>query len=274
MKRIIGVGLALLLLVIVVLFASIDPLIKAAIEREASHATGASTRVQSLDLAILAGQLDMRNLVVENPSGEYETPYFFRLDSLDLAMKPTSLFQPTVRIPRIVIDGAQLNLERAGGMSNFGAILDHIKQLGGAEEAKPAPKAEKGKRFIVGDLELKGISARVVLAKELGERGQVRTTLPAIRLYNVGAKSGGVTLRQLATLIVQNLLDAVRKSGVLPPELQQQLTRSLEQIHNLRGTIREQTERAKEKVEERAKGTAEQEKKKLLEKGKELLQGK
>jgi hypothetical protein len=273
MKRFIGVALALVLLAIVVLFAAIDPLVKAAVERGASHATGVSTRVQSLDLALLAGQLDMRDLVVANPSGGYESPYFFQLDSLVLAVKPTSLLQPTVNIPRFVIDGAQLNLERAGGKANFTAILDHIKQLGGTGEAKPAPKAEKGKRFIIGDLELKGISAHVVLAKELKGRGQVRTTLPTIRLHDVGSKSGGVTLQQLATLIVQNLLDAVKKSGVLPAELQQQLTRSLEQIRNLRGTISEQTERAKEKVEERAKGAVEQEKKKLLEKGKQLLQG-
>ena len=273
MKRIIGVGLALLLLAIVVLFASIDPLVKAAVERGASHATGVSTRVQSLDLTLLGGQLDMRDLVVANPAGEYQSPYFFQLNSLVLAVKPTSLLQSTVRIPRFIIDGAQLNLEHAGGKTNFGTILDHIKQLGGTGTAKPAPKTEKGKRFIIGELELKGISAQIALTRQLGERGQARATLPTIRMRDVGAKSGGITLQQLSALIVQKLLDGVKNSGILPAQLQQQLTRSLEQVRTLRGTIQEQTERAKEKVEERAKGAAEQEEKKLLEKGKELLPG-
>lgn len=270
MKRIISVGLALLLLAIVVVFASIDPLVKAAVERGTTHATGVSARVQSLDLALLAGQLDMRDLVVANPAGEYDSPYFFRLDSLVLAVKPASLLRPTVHIPRFVIDGAQLNLERAGGSTNFGMILDHIRQLG-AGEAKPAtPTGGKEKRFIIGELELRNISAQMVLAKSLGKRGGAHAMLPAIHLRDVGAKSGGVTLQQLAALIVRDLLDAVRKSGILPAELQQQITRSLDEIGSLRGI----SQRAKEATKERAGEAAEEEKQKLLEKGKKLLQGK
>ncbi len=259
--------LLVLVVAAVVLWLSLDGIAKRAVERGTTYATGVPTRVGDLQLGLISGELALQDMRIANPEG-YEADHFLALQALDVGVHPRSLLEPVVRVPRLTIDGVQLNLERAGRRSNFNEILDNVRRLG--DEPKD-PQAEPQKRFIVDELRIEGVQAKAIFAPELGERGRTRVQVPAIALDAIGADSGGVTMAQLAGIVAKEVLDQVVNSGMLPGDLQEQLGSALGRVQNLEGEARQEVEKQRKQLEEEAGRAIEEQRERLLEEGRQLL---
>ena len=270
MKKFLIILTALIIVVVAGLYLGIDVIVKRAIEEGTGYATGVPTSVRRVDVGLASGQMDIGRLEVGNPPG-YESPYFLQLNALSLAVKPRTLLNPTIHVPTFTVEGAQVNVERAGRTSNLSAILENLQRFGDepGEGGQPPANGEPGPqtRFIIDRLRINDVTARALLAQELGKDAAVEVSVPPITLQNIGADSGGVTVGQLAALITRELLTAVSRELELPADLEQQLQRHLEQVQDLEGTARKE-------VEERAREELERNKKELLEKGRELLEPK
>lgn len=247
-KRLFALGFVLVLLVIGgVVFAvmNINSLAKKGIETGGTYALGTNTTLQSADVGILGGTFAMSGLNVANPPG-YKAPSFLSLGSGGVAVSFNSLSKPVVELPKLSLDNLNVALEKSGGKANFNVILDHIKkvadQAGGAGGSGGSSSGGGGgeKKFVVNELLLTNIKISVDLIGGPAELTKVNIPIDEIKLTNVG-KTGtgvggtGVTMSQLASIIVQAVLAAAadKGGGILPADLLGDLQGGLAGLGNL-----------------------------------------
>jgi hypothetical protein len=208
-----GVGL-LLIALLAIAFFSIDRIGGTLIERGTSYALGVETRVGFVRISPLTGSIRVRNLTVANPQG-FESPHFVKMGRARLDVSLGTLREDTVNVPLFRLDGVELVLERDAGRTNYGAILRNMQRFESSDPTPPAAAGEAGaeKRFVVHDVVIRDVEARIDMAKEIGDAGKLVARIPEIRLRNIGS-GNGVELTQLTNIIVKAVLEAVAKNGV------------------------------------------------------------
>lgn len=219
MRVVIGIAVAVLVLLLLALgglILYIDRVAEVAIERAGTAALGTETSVGSVAIGLLSGDFSLKGLEVANPPG-FEKGAFLSLDGGRANLDLGSLRTDTVRVPEIALDGVTVLLIRSGGKTNYATILESASGTGGRA---PAEAEQPGKRFVVEQLRIRDVTARVQLAAAAGKLTELEVKVPSIELENVGTETGGVPLRRLATVVVGAVIDAVmRKRGQLPAEL-------------------------------------------------------
>lgn len=254
-KKLVYAALGLVLLFVlgvVVVFMSIDSIAKRAIEKGGTYALGTDTSVSSVSVGVFKGEFSLSSLKVANPtSGEkFASPHFLTLGKGATAVSLSTIRQPTVEIPTLTLNDIDAYIERKGSATNYGTILDHLKQVTGGD--KPAPAATDEKKFVIHELKLTNITIHVdvsaaVLPGGLGSVGDAvgsmtKVTIPIekIELKDVG-KTGeglggsGVTMSQLSGIIVKAVLDAAARNGggLIPGDLLGDLNGKLSSLTNL-----------------------------------------
>ena len=238
MKKILGIILVLILLMIGGAFYYIDSILKTAVEKGGTVAVGTPTIVNSVNLGLFSGKLDMEGLTVGNPQG-FETPHFLQMKKFFVAVKLNSLIKDRVQVSAIVLDGLNINLEkkRQSRETNVQEILNHLKTLDTGKKKEPGKKEtgkKSGKKITVDLLEIKNVSAVAIFAPALGEKGKVEIKVPDQTIKNIGSDNKGLTLEELSVLIVSKVLDAIAKSGQgLPLDFKNQLDTGLQQIKGM-----------------------------------------
>ncbi len=232
-------GVALVLIaVLAIVFFSIDRIGGTLIERGASYALGVDTRVGFVRIGLLPGSIRVGSLTVENPPG-FESPHFVKLGRARLDVSLGTLLEDIVVVPLFSLDGVDLVLERDAGKTNYGAILRNLNRFESSDPTPPAAAGEAGaeKKFVVHELVIRDVEARLAWAKELGEAGKLVAHIPEIRLSNIGS-GAGVGLPQLMDIIIKAVLGAVAKHGVgLPGVMLRELRAGLGGLSKLPGGI-------------------------------------
>jgi hypothetical protein len=231
-KRLFALGFVLVVLVIggvVLAVMNINSLAKAGIEKGGTYALGTNTTLRSANVGILDGTFSMNGLNVANPPG-YKSPAFLSLGSGGVAVSFNTLSKPVVELPKLSLDNLNVALEKSGGKANFNVILDHIKQVadqaGGGGSSSGGSSGGGEKKFVVNELALTNIKISVDLIGGPGDLTKVNIPIDEIKLTNVG-KTGtgvggtGVTMSQLASIIVEAVLAAAadKGGGILPADI-------------------------------------------------------
>jgi len=214
--RLASAALLLLVAALVGFYAYIDVIAGEAIEAGASHALGVDTTVGFARVGLLSGAFRIGGLKVENPSG-FESRHLLTVDDARLAVALDSLRHEVVSIPRFVLEGVAVDLEKAGGRTNYGVILAHLEhtQRGDAKRAPVAPERKaSGKRFVVKELVIRSLSAHVANNEALGVIGGIDVLVPEMRVTNIGSAGGrGVTMAELTRIIVTVVFDSIARYG-------------------------------------------------------------
>ncbi|MCD6405249.1 MAG: hypothetical protein J7M19_05450 [Planctomycetes bacterium] len=203
---------------VVIAALSLDRLAKAALEKGATSALGTETTVESLDLSVSGGSLQLAGLDVSNPDG-FPQGNLLQLASAAIAFDIASLLSDTVEIREIVLDAPVLGLHQKGLDTNLAVVLKNA----GAKEPANARKAgqpaggerssKPGKGFKI-DL-IKITNAR--LEYRLSGAAPVKLDLPDIELKDLSDKDGGPLL--LADVFSQVLTSMAASAGRLPGNL-------------------------------------------------------
>ena len=88
-KIILRVGLGLLVLIVLLVLLGwlmIDSLAEKAVETGAGYALGVETRVDSMNVSLLAGSVTMKDMTVANPEG-FDSEHLFHMGNFDLYMR-------------------------------------------------------------------------------------------------------------------------------------------------------------------------------------------
>lgn len=236
MKKVLIAAIALVVLVIaivVISFLSIDSIAKAAIEKGGTYALGVPTTLDSANVGIMAGKFSMSGLKVANPAGGYTSPAFLSLGSGGVSVSFTTLKQPVVELPTFSLENLDVSLEKKDSKANYAVILDNLNKLkaasGGGGASKPAPSSDSEKRFVIKELLLRNIKISVDLIGgpgAIGKLTKINIPIDEIKLENVGQTGTGVggtgvTMSQLASIIVQAVLAAAadKGGGLLPADI-------------------------------------------------------
>ncbi|HUO08471.1 MAG TPA: hypothetical protein VM008_09255 [Phycisphaerae bacterium] len=141
LRRIILGFVAILILLVVVLYFSLDTLVRFGVEKGASIATGQTTSLQSAKVSILGGSLELSGLDIDNPAG-YSKNKLLSMKDCKSSAQISSLLTNDIVIPEIDIDGLDVLLEQNGLKSNLADVLavskSHTAAAGGSSAPTPS----------------------------------------------------------------------------------------------------------------------------------------
>lgn len=267
---IVGLIVAVLVGAVAVGILFIDGIARAAIERGGNYALQVETRVASVDVGLTSGEFAMSGLTVANPDG-FDAPRFLELGSGGMSVSLGTLRSDVVEIPRIALDDLGVVLERRGGRSNYGTIVDNLRRLSaetGEEPPAEEPPLKEGKTFVVDEVVVSNIAVTVDFVPQGGELTTVDVAIDEVRVTDIG--KGGqdpVAMAELVGIIVQAVLQAVadKGGGIVPVDILQDLEGQLDRLPSLASSgvgmaveLSEETQRAIEEglqgAEEAARG--------------------
>ncbi|HSG89553.1 MAG TPA: AsmA family protein [Pseudomonadales bacterium] len=210
----IGLGVLLLLVVIgvVVLTLNLDRTIKSAVESVGPTYTGTEVRLDSVSLSLLAGRAELKGLVVGQPEGYVSTAAegesSVRVGTVSVSLEPMSVFEDTIIIREVLIDGASINaIVRGTRDNNLQAILDHVESVTGPTDSAPADAP--GKQVIIDHLVFSGASATATV----GTLPAVAVRVPDLVLDDIGREQGGASIGRVLEQVLQPLVGAIVRAA-------------------------------------------------------------
>jgi hypothetical protein len=225
MRKLVKIAIAVVVLLIVALVAlylAIDSVAKAGIEKGGTYALGVSTRVNGVGVSLLRGRFTMDRLEIDNPKG-YRSALLAKSGRWTVDVKTGSLFGDTVVIPRIEVDGIEVNVERRPGGNNISDVIENVKRLSSGEK-------KEGRKLKIDSIVIRNVTAHVQVLAVGGDASVITVQVPLIELKNVGSESsGGVIVSdlvaQLFPAIVAGILE--KGKGAIPVDLARDLTNSV-----------------------------------------------
>lgn len=209
--------LAVVLLALLALgaaFLFLDPIVKTAVEKGASYATGVPVALDDADVRPTGGALELGRLHVANPQG-FTTPHFLLLGRAYAKWDNGSVFSDQLKIKELTIDGIDVNLERGSNGSNWGAILANLEKLsGGKQDPGETPSEGSKKSLHVDRIEVRNVKLSLTLPGVPVVGGTRSLELPPIVIENYD--SDGSTMELVAKLtrtVISAVLSQATKSG-------------------------------------------------------------
>lgn len=219
LKKRYKVLLGILAVLVVVLGAAIlwiDQIARAAVESAGESAMGVRTSLEKMSLRPLAGKGSMDGLVIGNPEG-FETPHFMALGHGAVALELGSLFEDTVVVPSLRLEGLDVNLEKGDRGANYEVILANLKK----GEEPPPEEAAEGKKFVIREVVMRDIRVQTDVTLAGKKLSTVELEIEEIRLENVGSETtaGSLLSGLMGKLVVATLRAVVQQGGKVLPEV-------------------------------------------------------
>jgi len=186
------------------LWTNLDWIVKNAIERYGSQATGTSVRVDRVALRVAQGKGAIEGLTVANPPG-YSAPHLLSLSGISVRMAPRTIASNPVVIDDIRIAAPLVVYEMNDGRV---ANIDVLKKsLGADQPATTGTRSTKG-------------------AKDEGTRLRIRRLVIEnakvdVRIAALGGKSRTLALARL------EMTDIGGRNGALPEQVAKQIVAAL-----------------------------------------------
>ena len=205
----------LLIVALVAVYYYLDTIVKEGINRYVPPITGTTASVEDVDLSLLKGRVEIKNLQIGNPKG-YSTNDIFRLGNVQVLFDPKTVLDDKIIIKSVVISGTQVSAEMKNLHSfdnNVSALQANIDSYLGTSNKKttatpakqPVQKQSGGKKVIVKDLKVNDTSL------SLGVSGQTITIpLPDIHKTGIGEDKKEKSIPE----IIADILDIISIESV------------------------------------------------------------
>ncbi len=209
---------AVIIIVVVVLFvalASVDSIVKAAIERVGSDVTQTEVRVDDVEISLTSGEGTIRGLVIGHPQGFEER--MIRIGEARIVLDIGTLTSDTIVIKEIAVTAPQVTVEVSGEGTNVSRLQETLTQSAGSGGASGGNPEEEKKLVIE---RVTAADGRVYLKAAGLDRG-VGADLPSITLTEIGKDSGGADPAEVAKVIVAAVSAAAGQAAITSGVLQQ-----------------------------------------------------
>lgn len=259
-KRLLVAFVILVLLAVGGIFLFLEPAVVAVVEKGGTHALGVETRLASARVGLFAGQFGLTGLSIDNPPG-FEAPHFLDMGETAVDVRMGTLTSDRIEIPRVLISGVNLVIERNANGTNYNVILEHLESLSGPPSEEPTdgtgeggggeePEAGPGPDLVIDEIILRDISSEIRVLVIGDERRTIPIKLPEITIRNLGGEDGA-KIDVVYSKLIEELLAAVIAAGgdQLPVDLLNDLQGGLDSLG--REQLQEQTDKLREKVTEK-----------------------
>jgi hypothetical protein len=229
-----GFAVILVLLVVIVIAVGLfaDSALRVAVETAGTKALNVGVSVGGVDLSILRGELDFKDIKINNPPG-YQHEKLLELNQVDIAVDTGSLLSDVVNIKNIKLDGAKVVFEQRGISGNN--LQDIIKQLPAKQEQS---SESPGKKLHIDTLEITNTQVSVKLLPVPGKIDTVPLKLDTIRMTDLGSDNDldTVTLTRKVLLAIAGGI-AQQGTDILPKEMIGSLVSELANVGALPGAL-------------------------------------
>lgn len=241
LKWIVIVIVLLLVVGVVVLYLSLDGIIKSVVESQGTEQLKVPTTLESVNLSLLHGTLNLSNFAIASPSG-FSAPQMMSLGGLAVDTGGVmQLRNEPIHIPSISIDHPKLVIEQSGLKLNFKELLDGMS--GGAspsvapaptapaaQPATPAPaSSSKTTMLIIDDLTMNGASV-VIRPGIPGVAQEIDVPIPTIDLKNIGNADGnknGEAIKDVVATLIKTMVTKTAESDKVPAQVKLLLNSNL-----------------------------------------------
>jgi len=205
--RIVGAVIVLIIIAVVVVFLSLNVIVKKGVETVGPPMTKTTVTLGSAAISPFSGSGTLKDLLVGNPDG-YKTPFAVKFGSIKVAVSLPSVASSTITVNEINIQDPEITFEGGFGGNNLSQLLQNVDGAGGSAPASSATPASGGtsKKFIV----INGAEIHVSLTGLGGK--EVTVPLPPLHLTNIGSEGNGVTASQLVDQILTPLLSSITEA--------------------------------------------------------------
>jgi len=248
-RTIVIVIFALIVILIVGFYFYGNQAIKLGVEKGASQALKVGVAVDNVNVSILAGEMGLKNLVIDNPEG-YQLKKLLQLGNTQVGLDLGSLLSDKVKINDILLENVQVSLEQKGLSNNIQEVINNI-----SPKAETKPQEEKtapGKKLGIKKLQINGVSVQVKLLPVPGKTDALTLKLSPITMEDLGTDDK-LDIALLSSKILIAIADGIvqQGSGVLPKEITGPLGDTLKNLGALSQEVLKQTTKI---IETGAKG--------------------
>lgn len=205
------------------------------IEAGATKALNVGVTLDDADISILAGQVELQGLAINNPPG-YQHKKLLQLKYGKVKVDIGSLMSDTVKIKEIKFDGVDVTIEQRGVSGNN--LQDIINSLPKADE-KPQPEPETAeekpaKNLEIQTLEITNITVHAKLLPVPGKADTVTIKIDPIRMENLGSDDKLDTAKLTGKILVAIASGVAKQgAGVLPENMTDAMQSTLNQTLEL-----------------------------------------
>jgi hypothetical protein len=224
MKRglLIGSGIFVLAIIVTIVFlaASLDSIIKEAVEEFGPEVTKADVRLEEVEISPTTGEGALRGLMIGNPYG-FATKSAFELGAVAIKIDIDTITNDVIVIKEIDISAPNITYELGDSGSNIDAIQKNVDAYLKTAEA-PAAKEEtsgygggggyveeesSGPKLVIENLYIRDGNVNVS-ATFLGGK-KMSVPLPTIHLKDIGKEEKGASPGEVAKEIFSAVGDGV-----------------------------------------------------------------
>lgn len=223
LKKIIRIAIVTLLVILIIgilifkLYG--NQLLRTAIVTGAQKALQVDVRLDSIDLKVVAGKVDLQNMEIDNPEG-YNHPTFLKLGHAYMDLDVASLTSDTINMNMVQLENINLVIEQKGKTNNLKEILNNLPKSE-TTESKPEPGKEgAGKNVRIKVLEINNIEVKAKLLPIPGQADTVTLRIKPIRMENLGTDEK-IDFAGLTAKILKAISKGVAEQGadVLPTDM-------------------------------------------------------
>jgi hypothetical protein len=213
-KRIvIAVGL-LIVIAGVIVYVSLDSVIKGAIERQASASLGVPTTLGSVHLSLFGGSFDVNDLAVASPPS-FSAPQIFTLGGAGVQVHYGELTGSPIHIQHISVDHPVVVIEQSGLKLNLDALYDQMPTT----PKTSGNESTSSVKLVIDQLDLN--NAQVTLRPGVpGVQQSIDVPINSVTLKNIGNAGGnqnGVAIKDVVMQAATALtIEAVDESKLSP----------------------------------------------------------
>jgi hypothetical protein len=198
---------AIIAILAILMVTNIDRIVKVAIERFGSDATGTVVHVGSVKIGLSKGKGTISGLTVANPPG-FNSPYLFSLGSISITIEPRTAASGVIVIDEIHITDPQVTYElNDKGQANLDIVKKNLNSAGSNKPTEEKNTRGKEKKLRIRKIVIENGTLAVHIA---GPVDKSRTaTLNRIELRDIGGPSG-TTADQAARQVITAILSEAR----------------------------------------------------------------
>jgi hypothetical protein len=219
-KRIVLVVVLLAVVGIVIVYFSLNSIVRATVQSQATASLGVKTTLGSAALSIFGGSLQLNNLDVSSPPN-FSAPDLFTLAAIKMGVSYGQLRNQPIHASEIVITNPDLVLEQANGKLNLQALKDQMPTTPASAAPASSGQPAEPMKLIIDHLELQNANV-TIRAGIPGLSSPISVTVPSLVMTNIGNADGagnGAAMKDVIMQVATSLSARGVDTANLPPEV-------------------------------------------------------
>ncbi|MGA2583615.1 MAG: hypothetical protein ABSG31_10095 [Tepidisphaeraceae bacterium] len=229
-KRILLAAALLIVIVLVIVYASLNSILRDVIQDQATASLNLTTTLASAKLSLFGGEVTLSDLAIASPPN-FTAPHIFTLGGVDVSVDYGQLRSEPIHIKKISIDSPILVVEQSNMKLNLQALTEQTSQ---SPPTSSSGQPSQPMKLIIDELDL--TNAQVNFQPGLpGLASSIQVPIPSMTLKNIGNADGsdnGAAIKDVVSQVITALAAQGMKAGNIPADLQQYLNTNVTSLEN------------------------------------------